>query len=404
MLIAKIILGLIAAPFLGGGLLVLFVLVTSLVEWSDIRRWEPVTAYVIDGGVASESSRYGTIYRAYAEYTYTYSGNTYSGTRVAIGRDNLDDFQNKLGTTLAQAAGSATGIVIYVNPARPAESVVNRDMRWIAAGMDLIFIIIFGGFGLLIFIGIFRVPNREKDLTQPPYYSRPWLANDGWQTATINSMAKTTMYSAWVYTVLWNAASAPVSFLVYDEVLTENNYAALIGLLFPLVGFGLLIRAAKRASEWKKFGNSPVVLDPFPGSIGGHVGGSIDLNYPFEKSAQFFVTLACIRSYEHRSGNERRREETVLWQDTAAAYTERSINGTRIIFRFEVPKNLKPSDALKNGSDYHLWRLHLKGKLPGIDIDRDYEIPVYPTRQQSMRLPARAVLASGQATQQLERL
>lgn len=396
---AKIILGLFAAPFLGVGLWAGYSLATSLVEWNQMKSWVPATAMVSKGGVESESGSDATTYRAYAEYTYTYLDHTYRGSRVAInnGHDNVGDFQRDLGHRLAQAANSASGLEIYINPADPAESIVNRGLRWGIVGLKSLIVLLFGGFGLLLFIGIFRASDQHKALPAETNNEHPWLVNKAWRTPKIDSLSKPSMYTAWFITVIWNAVSAPLPYMVYNEVLTKRNWPALLGILFPLVGLGLLIWAVKRTLEWKKFGHAPVELDPFPGSIGGHVGGIIDLKYPFKDSVQYIVTLTNIHHYEHRNGDERSHKEVVLWQDAAVAYAEKTLQGTRLVFRFDVPENLQPSDAKKDGGNHYLWRLNLKGDLPGVDVDHDYEIPVYPTHQHAVFLPFNALTAFEQA-------
>ena len=86
------------------------------------------------------------------------------------------------------------------------------------------------------------------------------------------------MWAAWAFAIFWNAISAVTPFIAYREVVSNDNYIALVALLFPLVGIGLLIWALRRTFEWRRFGPAPVTLDPFPGSIGGHVGGTVDIN------------------------------------------------------------------------------------------------------------------------------
>lgn len=402
MIKAKIFLGLFALPFLATGIWMLWSITTTLAEWQEMKGWERVNAHLVSGGYSSHSGDDSTTYEAYAEYTYTFNGQSYTGHRAAIGSgaDNIGSFQEDLGRRLSAAQGR--NIEIFVDPERPEQSVVNRDIRWAMIGFKSIFVVAFGGFGALMFFGIFRAPNEEKDLTKPEYAEKPWLANDDWQTQEIGSSSKATMYFAWGFTVLWNAISAPLPFIIWDEVWKKDNYPALLGLLFPLVGMGLLVWAIRRTLEWTRFGNVPLVLDPYPGSIGGHVGGTFEINYPYDTSAQFIVTLASVYSYESGSGKNRSQSEKVLWQDTAVAHTEVGLYGTRIVFRFDVPAGLKPSEAHHTGSDHHLWRLNLKAELPGIDIDRDYEIPVYATAQKSARLSQRAIDASETATLEME--
>ncbi len=55
-------------------------------------------------------------------------------------------------------------------------------------------------------------------------------------------------------------------------------------------------------------------------------------------------------------------------------------------FRFDVPADLSEADADRSDDSYIIWRLNLKADVPGIDIDRDYDIPVYATAQESAQL------------------
>ena len=198
------------------------------------------------------------------------------------------------------------------------------------------------------------------------------------------------MWGALAFAAFWYLISAPLPFLLYEEVTRKENYLALIGLLFPLVGIGLLAWALQRVFEWRRFGPAPVALDPFPGSIGGHVGGTIDLNLPFDASTHIKVTLNNLHSYVSGSGKNRSRKEEAEWQDTMVAFAEPGSKGTRLTFRFDVPEGLAPSDTDYDDS-YHIWRLNLQSDMPGTDFDRSYDIPVFATAEMSQRLPARSI-------------
>jgi hypothetical protein len=199
------------------------------------------------------------------------------------------------------------------------------------------------------------------------------------------------MYFTWGFAAFWNLISAPLPFLMYREVVEKNNYAALLGLLFTLVGIWLIVWAIRSTLEWKRFGPAPVTLDPFPGAIGGHVGGTIDINLPYDASTHIMLTLTNIHSHVSGSGKNRSRQENAKWQDKQIAHTESGPNGTRLSFRFDVPDNLNESDADQSSDDYYLWRLNLNADVPGTDIDRDYEIPVYATGEESRNISARAI-------------
>jgi hypothetical protein len=120
------------------------------------------------------------------------------------------------------------------------------------------------------------------------------------------------------------------------------------------------------------------------------VGGSIDLNMPFDANAKYQLTLTSIHSYMSGSGKNRSRNEKAKWQDRIVAHAEPGGKGTRLTFRFDVPEGQNESDAEQDDS-YHLWRLSLTADLPGTDLNRDYEIPVYATAQRSRYLSNRIV-------------
>jgi hypothetical protein len=199
------------------------------------------------------------------------------------------------------------------------------------------------------------------------------------------------MVVAWFFAAFWNLISAPLPFVVLEEVRADGNYLALIGLMFPAVGLGLLVWALRRTREWTRFGPAPVEMDPFPGAIGGHVGGTIDLALPYDSTAEFEVTLTSLRSYVSGSGKNRSRKEKALWQNDLVAFAEPGPEGTRLTFRFDVPAGLHESDAQDPGDSSHAWRLNVRADIPGADFNRDYEIPVYATGAQSAALSASAV-------------
>ena len=387
----KLFLMLFAVPFFGIGVWMLLSLSGVLTDAWRMQDWVATEAVLTRAGYETNSGDDADTYEAFAEYTYTFEGVRYRGDRamIASGGDNIGDFQRDLGNRLERAMLAGEPVTAWVDPERPTESVIDRTLRWGLVGFKSIFVLAFGGFGLGMLIFAWRVP-REKDKSLPLYGDQPWLLNDKWQTPEIRSDSKTAMYGAWFFAAVWNLISAPLPFLLYPEIVEKENYFALIGLLFPLVGIGLLVWAIRRTREWRRFGPTPVTLDPFPGSIGGHVGGTIDLELPYDSSRQFHLTLTNIHSYESGSGDDRSQREDAQWQDAMVARAEPGPKGTRLSFRFDVPGDLRESDTEQDDS-YYLWRLGLSADLDGTDLDRSYEIPVFATAKPSQLLSDRAV-------------
>jgi hypothetical protein len=388
----KVFMCLAALPFLGIGLWMGSSMFAHVYDAWQMRGWAPVQATVHRGGYETHSGDDADTYEAYADYAYPWNGRQYAGNRVSIsaGADNIGDHQRRLGRQLADASSRGIPVTVWIDPADPSVSVIDRSLRWGLIGFKAIFFFVFGGAGVgLLYVALKR--GSGVDLPESVATNAPWLARKGWQTPAIRSGSRGTMWFAWGFAAFWNAISAPLPFLIYPEVVEKGNLLALIGLVFPVVGAGLIAWALVRTLEWRRFGRAPVTLDPFPGAIGGHVGGTIDVNMPYDATSRFSLTLTSLRSYVSGSGDNRSRRERPAWQDSQVAHASPGPNGTTLTFRFDVPEGLTDSDALQDGDDYHLWRLNLKAELPGTDIDRDYEIPVYATGASSQHLSTYSV-------------
>ena len=388
----RIFLFLFALPFFGVGAWMGYSIAANLTDAWQMKQWVPVEGSLLGAGYETHSGDDSYTYEAYANYSYQFGGQRYTNKRVGIagGADNIGDYQQDMGRYLSGIRSRGETIVVYVDPDEPSEAILDRSLRWGLIGFKSIFLFTFGGVGLGLIIFVFRSP-KEKDLSDPRYRDTPWLANDKWQTALIRSDSKTAMWAGWGFAAFWNLVSAPLPFVIYTEVTEKNNLPALLGLLFPLVGIGLITWAVKRTLEWNRFGLAPVTLDPFPGSIDGHVGGTIDVNLPYDANAQFALTLTNLHSYMSGSGKDRRRAESAEWQDSQVAHVTSGAKGSRLSFRFDVPQDRHESAADQSEESYYLWRLNLKADLPGIDIDRDYEIPVYATGESSQALSALSI-------------
>lgn len=387
----KILLSIIALPFAGVALWAGYSIASDMLAAQRMSVWASTEAQLVEAGYTTHTGDSAT-HEAYATYRYVVQGRTYTGHRVAIagGADNIGDFQRRTGARLAAMQSRGQPVTVYYDPGAPGNAVIDRQLRWEMIGFKAIFLLVFGavGFGLLIFV---LRAGPPKDPEDPAYADAPWLANDAWQTRELRSHSRKTMWTAWAVTALWNLISAPLPFLLYGEIVDKQNYPALVILLFPLVGIGLVVYAIRCTREWRRFGPAPVTLDPFPGAIGGHVGGTIDLRLPFDTQSRFEVTLTNLKSYVSGSGKNRSRKEKALWQDDQLVAADPGPEGTRIVFRFDVPEGQYASDAVTQGDTWFLWRLNVTADLPGADFDRSYELPVYPTGELSASLPDASV-------------
>ena len=367
-------------PFFAVGIYFLGTTAHALYDVVRMASWPQTQGTLTSARTHSDSSADSTTYHAAAQYRYWVGGVEYTGNRVSIhgGSDNVGEFQRRLGSQLEFMYSNREPVPIYYNPGDPADAVLNRDMRWEMIGFKSIFIFAFGGAGLGMMIFGLR---GKRTIVSPETAHKPWLARPEWADNRIRSSARSGMYAIWFFSIVWNAVSLPAIFIVPD-VWRKEGALALIILLFPLVGMGMIYWALKLTREWRRFGNTPLTLDPFPGAIGGDVGGEIELRVPYEPALACEVTLGSLYSYESGSGEDRSRQERVDWQDSGYAQVERTAQGMRLRFRFAVPAGLRASEE-ERGDDYNFWRLSIKAELPGGDLNRSFTIPVYPTGENS---------------------
>ena len=372
-------------PFfcVGAGFLIFWIAPNIYDGWR-MASWPETEGILLRAELKSSRSDDSTTYSTEARYRYVVEGRSYQNDRVAIGSgsDNIGDFQKKLGRALEQAFQDGRGVSVWYNPENPAEAVLNRDMRWGLLGFAFVFVVTFGGAGAgCLYYGL----RKEQAEPARAHSVQPWLQRADWRSGVIQSGAKSGMYFVWIFAGIWNLVSLPLAFFV-PEIWREQGAVALIGLVFPLIGMVLIFWAVKVTLEWKRFGATPLTLDPFPGAIGGDVGGEISVQMPYNPGVVFEVVLSCVSSYTTGSGKNRSRHETIVWQDRGYAVVEPAMRDINLKFRFEVPDELPESEPY--GSSYHLWRLAVQGEMAGADLDRSFEIPVYRTAEKSKHIAA----------------
>jgi hypothetical protein len=208
-----------------------------------------------------------------------------------------------------------------------------------------------------------------------------WQSRKGWESAQIYSNAGRGVWFFWIFAVVWNAISTPIVFILPEE-LHRNNYAALIAVLFPVVGLLLLYKAINRTLEYRHFGKVVYRMDPYPGGIGGHVGGHIQVrNLDYRRASEaetLLVKVECIYSYMSGSGDNRSRRESIKWAQQGRPKIVNALEGISLVFRFDIPAGLPQADVEQSDA-YHFWRLGVSAEIPGIDLNRSYNIPVFAT-------------------------
>lgn len=210
----------------------------------------------------------------------------------------------------------------------------------------------------------------------------PWLEEKNWHNGQIYSSARNRLYFSWIFSLFWNVIAFPIAYLAIRDNYPELNFdhfdPVLLVLLFPVVGIGLLFWAVQNYRQWSAFGRLALTLDPYPGSIGGEVGGFLELPIAWRSGYDFTVTVNCIHHSIRSSGKNSSHHQDVVWKNFAAVEYEPSASGIRLKFKCPVDDGLYESEDA-SGRNYYRWIVHIKGKdnESRIELDREFDIPVF---------------------------
>lgn len=223
-------------------------------------------------------------------------------------------------------------------------------------------------------------PGRERDggdVTPGKGPGRPWLGRPEWSGGTARATGGELLFAHWFGAVVWNLLCLPLAVAAFlDRLVDVPFFIELVIYGFGALGGLILVRAIVQTRRVLRFRGLGLELDPFPGSIGGQIGGSVDVPVPAGDAGEVRVTLHCIHSHVRGTGDDRRRREDVVWSAQTIADVGRSSVGTRLSFVFDVPDSDLPESGIDEG-DHHYWSIHLAAELSGADLDQTFVVPVY---------------------------
>jgi hypothetical protein len=247
----------------------------------------------------------------------------------------------------------------------------------------LAFSVAFGGSGVGLIVALVAGKRRHGDLehrkAEAP--AEPWRWRKEWEGGRIQSGGKQGLTLLWFFTTIWNAVAFPLIFLLRDEIFGKGNTAALVGLLFPLTGIGLVVYALRLTWSHLLYGNPVFVMNHLPGIVGGELSGNVEIGSTVRPPAGFTSRLTCTRRTESGSGSGGSTCEEICWQDEQKgihAGISAVSGGTTVQVRFRIPYECEPSSVDNGGIS---WKLTVVGAIPGVDFSSTFEVPVFKTVQ-----------------------
>jgi len=385
----SLILTLFGAIFIIAGLIPGGIALHSLYQVMDAGDWVSVPATVLDARlVRGEDTA-----RVEARYRYRYAGRDYEGERVSFhgGSDNIGDFHQATHSRLQRHRDDGEPVTVYVNPDAPAQAVIVRDMRWGLFGFMMLFPLLFSGAGAGVLVAARYGEKKaaEQDEIRSRYPDEPWRWRPEWANGVVQADTRNTLWVAVLFAGIWNLISLPLPFLLWDEVLEKGNYAALLGLLFPVVGVFLAVWAVKSYLRLRRYGKMTFTLDNFPAPLGGRLAGKFHSPTRLPAGSVIDARLTCVRKRTSGSGKNRSTRESFLWQDEQRLRLQAHhvLQGTRVHIAFALPADRPSSDDSDPGNQI-LWRLELTADVPGVDLHSVFEVPVFDTGKQAPYPPA----------------
>ena len=383
----------IALPFAGVGVFTGYLTVAALAEWMSMRSWEPVDATLVAVELQEHRGSDSATYEVTASYHYTYESTEYTSSRVGLhrGADNIGDYHHDVYAELASHRGRV--VTCFVDPADPSNAVLNRELRFGLLGFYLVFVVLFGGVGFgLMAAGFYgsRMLERAEAL-QALHPDEPWLHDEQWHEGRIRSSTRAAFVGRALFAFGWNSISLPVVFLGHEEIFDPSNRVALVALLFPIIGAGLAVWAARGFARWRSFGESTFELRTLPGVIGGALEGTLRTSVDVRAEEGFDVTLSSIHRCCSGSGKNRSTRENVLWQQTYRVALDSSRDGVPV--SFHVPYECEPTDV-RDVDNQKIWRLEIAARVRGVDYHAQFDVPVFRTEHSSPE-PVGVVAAPG---------
>ncbi len=236
--------------------------------------------------------------------------------------------------------------------------------------------------GSILYLRFARKVVREydaKEAERAELAKQPWKLKREWQGGAIESKTGGSAALIWFFAVFWNALSWPGVWALFTGQIKDK--AGWFILLFPLIGLGLLWGAIYQTVRWRKFGRVRFVPSTMPGSIGGYLGGVIEVpaRVALEKDAR--LALRCVRRVTTGSGKNRHTSETVIWEREERIPADKWLSGpgqTTIPVMFYIPAECEPWDD-DDANNQVVWRLAAEAAVPGVDFAVTFDVPVFRT-------------------------
>ncbi|WP_028103524.1 DUF3592 domain-containing protein [Pseudoduganella violaceinigra] len=203
-------------------------------NWWNSRAYVAVPAQIATLELVKRVARKGgPSYWTKASFQYTVNGRQFTGGRASYydSPELPGGFQDQLRHRLEDARQRQLPVDIWLDPDHPEQAVYDRTLCWDSALWQLPLAILFPavGFGALAAIIHIWRPGRSKPLADRLKQGGPVRINGAKGYLIL-----------FLLTLCWNIFSWPFGILTWQHLQANGASLAIIGLLFPVSGLGLI--------------------------------------------------------------------------------------------------------------------------------------------------------------------
>lgn len=236
------------------------------------------------------------------------------------------------------------------------------------------------GFGLMAGAILARKKAAQRAELEARFRDKPWLLRPDWAAGKIKSTSLAQSVLFLIMALAFGGLGGAMTFVALPGELHKHNYAALLILLFPLVGIGFLIALISALLSKLRYGTCFLELAQIPIPLGGTLEGMIQTGGRLKLEHGLHLKFSCLRRTVSGSGKNRSTREEVLWQDEKvlkpdAGLPESEPGHSGIPVYFKLPDG--QPQCFSSGDTSVLWRLDARAKMAGPDFSASFEVPVF---------------------------
>ncbi|MEN8254355.1 MAG: DUF3592 domain-containing protein [Verrucomicrobiota bacterium] len=333
--------------------------IIPLQKIAGAKSWDTIDATVVSSKVKSHDSDDGTTYSVYIAYRYKVDGVEYLGDKYTFMGGSSSGREGK--TEIVRQYPEGHRFSVYVDPANPSESVINREFTsmMLLGLIPLVFSIV----GIVIMVAAFRAKKAKLDNRQSQE-----------QIVTLEGTSPVgKAVGLIIFTVIWNG----VVFLIF-----KSDAPILFHIVFGF--FGVVMILASIHAILTIFNPRPTV-EITPGNI--HPGTSVAMRWRMDgrtdRIGKLTISLQCLRITTETSGSGKNRSTRVVktpLHETVLLETESQNEIAQGTLQFTVPEEQPPSEPGNDGGIR--WQLLFHGDISRWpDLKEELPFTVYPERE-----------------------